>query len=248
MTASPPPPAVRRERNAHERIVALLGTRIVRGDFEAGLPVEADLAAQLGIGRNVLREAVKVLASKGLVDVRRRSGTKVLPRPRWNLLDPEVLAWLDEDGHRLEHAFDLVEFRLIVEPKAGYLAARRADALERSAIEAALSDLEGCVGHPDRVAGCDLIFHRSILAAAHNAVLTHLGSLLASLMQVQVTTTTDHVGAFERGLPLHRELTRAIVAGKANLAEETSRRLVLQPYADLAGRLSLPADQRLAIG
>ena len=105
-----------------------LGRRIVRGDFAATgiLPIEPQLAAELGVSRNLLREAVKVLASKGLVDVGPRSGTRVRPQPDWHLLDPDVLAWLDAVGARLERAFGLVEFRLIVEPPASYLAALRA--------------------------------------------------------------------------------------------------------------------------
>ena len=64
-------------------------------------------------------------------------------------------------------------------------------------------------------------------------------------MQLQVTTTTDHPGAFERGLPLHRELTQAIARGEATRAEEVSRRLVSMPYQDLAGRLRLPGARML---
>lgn len=230
---------------AHDLVVHELGRRIVRGDYATVLPIEPELAAGLEVGRNVLREAIKVLASKGLVEVRRKSGTRVRPRADWNLLDPDVLAWLDQAGHRLEHAFDLVEFRLIVEPRASFLAARRATRAEREAIERACTELERCVGHPDLVAGGDLVFHRAILTASHNTILTHLGSMLASLMQIQVLTTTDHAGAFERGLPLHRELADAIVRGEAETAQDAARRLVLQPYGDLARRRRLPVDALL---
>ena len=210
------------------------------------LPVEADLAGQLGVSRNLLREAMKALASKGLVEVRPRSGTRVRPRADWHLLDPDVLGWLDAVGQRLPHAFDLVEFRLIVEPAASRLAALRASAAENEAgIAAACTALEACCGHPELVPARDIAFHRSILAASHNSVLNHLGSLIASLMQLQVTTTTDHPGAFERGLPLHRELTEAIRRGDAMAAEDASRRLVAMPYQDLAGRLRLDAPDLL---
>ena len=93
----------------------------------------------------------------------------------------------------------------------------------------------------------DIAFHGSILAASHNSVLNHLGSLIASLMQLQVTTTTDHPGAFERGLPLHRELTEAIRRGDAAAAEDASRRLVVMPYQDLAGRLHLAGRGLLGV-
>ena len=125
-----------------------------------------------------------------------------------------MLGWLDAVGQRLPHAFDLVEFRLIVEPAASRLAALRATTEEKAGIEAACAALEACVGKPEQIPARDLAFHGSILVASHNSVLTHLGSLIASLMQLQVITTTDHPGAFERGLPLHRELTDAILHRK----------------------------------
>lgn len=236
-------------RNLYGQIVHELGQRIATGEFPpaTALPVESDLAGQLGVSRNLLREAMKALASKGLVEVRPRSGTRVRPRADWHLLDPDVLGWLDAIGQRLPHAFDLVEFRLIVEPAASRLAALRASAAERTGIAAACTALEACCGHPEMVPARDIAFHRSILAASHNSVLNHLGSLIASLMQLQVTTTTDHPGAFERGLPLHRELTEAIARGDADRAEEVSRQLVSMPYQDLASRLPL-ADRCMLAG
>jgi GntR family transcriptional regulator, galactonate operon transcriptional repressor len=240
----PPQP----RRNLYAQVVHELGQRIAAGEFpeRSALPVEAELAARLGVSRNLLREAVKALASKGLVEVRTRSGTRIRPHSDWHLLDPDVLGWLDAVGQRLPHAFDLVEFRLIVEPVASRLAAMRATTEEKAAIADACSALEACIGHPHLVADRDISFHRSILAASHNSVLNHLGSLIASLMQLQVTTTTDHPGAFECGLPLHRELTEAINRGDAQAAEHTSRRLVEMPYRDLAARLQLTADSVLA--
>jgi DNA-binding FadR family transcriptional regulator len=228
-----------RRAKLYGQAVEQLGLRIVRGDFDAAgvLPVEPQLAAELGVSRNLLREAVKVLASKGLLDVGPRSGTRVRPQPDWHLLDPDVLAWLDSSGQRLERSFGLVEFRLIVEPAASYLAALRATPAERRATMAAL---EACVGHPELVPARDIAFHRSIHAASHNPVLSHLGSLISSLMQIQVLTTTDRPGDFERGLPLHRELAEAIARGAAEEAEDASRRLVRMPYEDLRGRLGFP--------
>ena len=237
-----------RRRNLFARVVDELGRRVVRGDFDGSgvLPIEPQLAAELGVSRNLLREAVKVLAGKGLLEVRPRSGTRLRAQPDWHLLDPDVLAWLDASGHRLERSFDLVEFRLIIEPKASYLAAVRGTPEEKRAIALACAALEACVGRPDRVPGRDIAFHRSVHAASGNAILNHLGSLIASLMQIQVLMTTARPGSFERGLPLHRELTEAILRADGPAAEDASRRLVQMPYEDLAGRRRLEAAALLA--
>jgi GntR family transcriptional regulator, galactonate operon transcriptional repressor len=83
----------------------------------------------------------------------------------------------------------------------------------------------------------DIAFHHSIHLASHNAILDHLGRLIASLMRIQVVMTTEQPGSFESGLGLHRELTEAIASRKAELAEDAARRLVQMPYDDLARRL-----------
>ena len=71
-----------RRRTLPDMVVEQLGQRIVRGDFtrRGGLPTEPQLSAELGISRNVLREAIKVLASKGLLEVRPKTGTRVRAR------------------------------------------------------------------------------------------------------------------------------------------------------------------------
>jgi DNA-binding FadR family transcriptional regulator len=228
-----------RRKNRHEQVVEELGKRIVRGEIglAGGLPIEADLAAELGISRNALREAIKVLASKGLVEVRPKIGTRICPQEQWNLLDRDVLDWLSATVTGPRHARDLVEFRLIIEPHAAYLAALRATATDVAAIREAYLALEACIGHPMKVPAADIVFHRSIYTASHNAVLNQMGSLITPLMQIQITMTTASPGSFERGLPLHRAVTEAISSRDPGRAEELSRQLVRMPYEDLTERL-----------
>lgn len=224
-----------RRRSLPELAVEQLGLRIVRGDFarNGGLPTEPELSAELGISRNALREAIKVLASKGLLEVRPKTGTRVRTRDKWNVLDPDVIGWFSLDGKDLHSAFDFVEFRRIIEPKASYLAALRATDDDITRIEAALESLCNCVGHPTRVPEADIIFHRSIYDASHNAVLKHLGSLITPLMRNQVVLTTEPTGAFEKGLPLHRKVAQAIANRNPKKAELYSQKLVNMPYTDL---------------
>lgn len=252
---SPPAPrmssltgAIQRS-NLHDRIVEALGMRIVRGDFgnDATLPSEPVLAAELGVSRNALREAIKVLARKGMVEVRPKTGTRVLPRSGWSLLDREVLIWKEAASPSLDHTLDLVEFRLIVEPKASYLAARRAGETEIATIDAACTRLEACIGKPlDEMSKVDFLFHRAILSASHNEILIYLGSVIESLMRIQVATTSQDPDSFKRGLVQHRALADAIAARDAGKAETISRDLVLSPYGLLADLVKLAPDLRLA--
>src|SRR5882757_11318980 len=125
-------------RTIHGRVVELLGRRIVSGEFPDGsqLPNETELAAQLEVSRGGIREAVKALAAKGLVEPRPRLGTRVLPRHRWNLMDREVIDWHGETGDP-EFLKDLLELRLMVEPGASQLAAARSSDEQIAVLETA---------------------------------------------------------------------------------------------------------------
>ena len=224
-----------RRRTLPEMVVEQLGQRIVRGDFarRGGLPTEPQLSAELGISRNVLREAIKVLASKGLVEVRPKTGTRVRTPDNWNVLDPDVVGWFSLDGSDLQNAHDFVEFRRIIEPKASYLAALRATDDDIAKIQHAFENLFACIGHPEKIPAADIVFHRSIYDASHNIVLRHLGSMIAPLMKNQVVITTEPPGSFEKGLPLHRKVMEAIAKRDPKKAEAYSSKLVNMPYSDL---------------
>lgn len=228
-----------RRKTLPEMVVQQLGQRIVRGDFthRGGLPTEPQLSAELGISRNVLREAIKVLASKGLIEVRPKTGTRVRTPDKWNMLDPDVVGWFSLDASDLQSAHDFVEFRRVIEPQASYLAALRASDKDIAGIKTAFDALHACIGQPEKVPAADIVFHRSIYDASHNIVLRHLGSLIAPLMHNQVAITTEHPGSFEKGLPLHRKVTEAIAQRDPKKAESYSRQLVNMPYADLNQRL-----------
>ena len=79
----------------HAQVVHALGAAIVRGELGPGSPVptEDELVSRFEVGRSALREGVKVLAGKGLLESRTSAGTRVRPRESWNLLDPDVLRW-----------------------------------------------------------------------------------------------------------------------------------------------------------
>jgi DNA-binding FadR family transcriptional regulator len=228
-----------RRRTLPEMVVQQLGQRIVRGDFthRGGLPTEPQLSAELGISRNVLREAIKVLASKGLVEVRPKTGTRVRAPDKWNMLDPDVIGWFSLDASDMQSAHDFVEFRRVIEPQASYLAALRASDEDIGKIQTAFDALYACIGQPEKVPDADIVFHRSIYDASHKIVLQQLGSLIAPLMHNQVAITTEQPGSFEMGLPLHRKVTEAIAQRDPKQAESYSRQLVNMPYADLNKRL-----------
>ena len=106
-----------------------LGRRIVRGDYAVGtlLPTEAELCRIYSVGRNSAREMIKTLSGKHLVRTVHGTGSLVLPREEWSLLDPLVLKWRFDDS-REESALteELTHLRLVLEPAISAAAAERA--------------------------------------------------------------------------------------------------------------------------
>ncbi len=116
-------------RSLHGQVANEIAQRIMSGEFAPGtiLPNEADFSVKLKVSRTALREAIKVLAAKGLVESRPKIGTRIRPRDHWNMLDPDVLAWQFASDDVARFADDLFEVRQIIEPAAAALAAVIAD-------------------------------------------------------------------------------------------------------------------------
>ena len=138
--------------NLTQSLVQKLGSSIVRGELPAGkpLPIEAELGKKFGASRTVMREAVKILSTKGLIGQRPRVGTYVHPEEKWDLLDAEVLKWiLDRHfSHKLVREF--LEVRIGIEPAAAALAAANATDADKELLKQKLEKMKAAnEGHFD---------------------------------------------------------------------------------------------------
>ena len=123
----------------HNSVVQRWGWDIVSGALPPGSRIVADDAAvQLGVSRTVVREAVRVLESMGLLTVRRRVGITVLPPESWNPFDLNIIRWRLAGPDRLRHLQSLSELRSAVEPLAARLAAEHATGEHCGALTAAV--------------------------------------------------------------------------------------------------------------
>ncbi len=212
----------------HGRIVHAIGRRIVAGAIRPGeqLPTPAGVHAS----RGVVREAVKVLAAKGLVESRPRTGTRVRPREAWNLLDPDVLAWRQAGLPRARFLGKLTEARLIVEPGAAELAAVRASRAQVASIEAALQDMRAALAlsPPDHEAynEADIRFHKAIVQACDNDVIEQMGAMVNTTLLVAFSAALRVPGLARASLPRHQAILDAIRRRQASRARAAMRRLV----------------------
>jgi GntR family transcriptional regulator, galactonate operon transcriptional repressor len=202
--AAPP-----RRRNLFTHVVQELGSRIVRGDLKPGdgLPNEADLGRELRASRSVVREAVKTLAAKGLLEARPRVGTRVLEPTHWNLLDLDVLGWRYATMPRTQFFRELFEIRRMIEPNAAALAAERATDTEIAALDSAYRAMQVADHSSDAAIDADLRFHRAVLDCSHNELLVQMGGVIAVGLLVSFRISSHSYG---HSLPRHGDVLEAI--------------------------------------
>jgi DNA-binding FadR family transcriptional regulator len=198
---------------ANESIAAAIGRRIVGGEFPAGsiLPNEAAWSAEYGVSRSVVREAIRFLAAKGLLVSRPRIGTRVEPRQRWSLLDPDVLDWHAQAPRQTEFLMSLQQFRRLFEPEAAALAAARRSEAQMAAISSACAAMGSAPTLAQRGVA-DLAFHMAILEASGNELLLPLGALIASALRRMFVAINAAAGDMRHAQELHVGIERAIAA------------------------------------
>ncbi|WP_439646570.1 FadR/GntR family transcriptional regulator [Sphingomonas soli] len=211
-----------------------LGRAIVSGAIQPGerLTGEVANAEALDVSRSAYREAVQVLAAKGLVESRTKAGTRVLPRSRWNLLDPDILAWAFSGEPDLGFIRDLFELRAIVEPAAARLAATRRTKSDIAAMRAALALMRRHTLATDAGRAADREFHDALLESTHNSALITLSASIGAAVN-WTTQFKQRTKALPRDpVPDHARVCDAIVAGDADAAEAAMRALVDLAFDD----------------
>jgi GntR family transcriptional regulator, galactonate operon transcriptional repressor len=216
-----------------------IGRRIVSGSYAPGDLIEDEgaLAARYQVSRTVVRDAVKILVGKGLLEVRRGIGTRVRPRSSWGLLDDDVLAWSQSAPPSGEVLRQLLEVRLVVEPKAAHWAAERRTSDVLDVIRSAIEHMEEGKGSVEEWVIADAVFHRSILRAARNEFLSAIEGVIFSALLSSIRLTNKDPRKNEESLQFHREVYEAILAGDPIRAEQAMEHLLGDTTRRLGGHL-----------
>lgn len=234
-----------RSRSHSSRVVNDLGLGIVTGRLAEGalLPGDQELLTKYRVSRTVLREALKTLSAKGLVQARARVGTRVQPRGAWNLFDTDVLFWHAEAGFRPEFLVHLAEIRMALEPEAAAIAAQRRTASNLKTIDGWVERMANPDISPEDFVKADLGFHLSVAEAADNPFFISISSLIEVVLVAMLTISSpaDDPERLAASVEQHRRIARAIADRNPEEAR-LAMRAVIDNGVEAARRVSrIPA-------
>lgn len=219
-------------RGVHGQTVDAIARRVLSGELPEGATLDlAALQAEFDVSLTVIRESLKVLAAKGLVDARQKRGTYVRQRADWNLLDPDVLGWQFSATSGAALLRSLEEVRSIIEPAAVRLAAVRRTGDDLARLEEALeamsraSDSRGAVE-------ADLSFHRALLNATGNELLERMERVLEAALAARDQLVHGTEDASDDPVPSHRAVLDGVRAGNPDAAEAAMRALLDKAVSD----------------
>ena len=211
----------------YNETVERIGLDVVSGAYGPGerLATLEDFAEELGVSRTVMREAIRLLIDKGLIKSRPRVGTTVAEPSDWKLGDADVLHWImsARPGDMLTH---VAEVRLVVEPAAAGLAARRRQPDHLAALDSSFRRMCDAADDYEAYIVADLEFHNTILRAAANPILTQmLATVRTALEGVRRLTVTVAEGPTST-LEMHDRVRLAIRDRQQELATDAMRELI----------------------
>ncbi|AMX98425.1 GntR family transcriptional regulator [Mesorhizobium sp. WSM1497] len=226
-------------------VTKAIASDIFSGRYPAGssLPTENELGVEYSVSRTVIREALKVLAAKGLVLSRPRVGTIVCNEDDWNIIDPQVLAW--HAPHALDDKlFDaILETRRAIEPLVAELAATRATLQEIADLEATWRGMAGAGEDLAAFSRSDIAFHQIVYAASHNPIFRQIGNLIDTGLKFSLEATA--VISLDRrmeAVAAHREVVEALRMRNADAARGAANKILDLAARDLVSAKKLKSN------
>lgn len=199
------------ERAAGDLISLIREKHYVPGDR---LPTEAELSKLLGVGRNTVREAIRILGSRNIITVRQGSGTFLSEKQ--GVADDPFGFSLVENRRKLTR--DLIQVRLILEPPITALAAQNATEEEVESLREILLEIEGLIEKREDYAQKDVAFHEQIANCSHNSVMSNLVPVIGN--GVAVFAREVQRTEYKQTLISHRAIYEAIRDGRAVDAQQ----------------------------
>ena len=214
------------KRSLHLHVAREIARAILSGELPQGsiIPSEMVLCEQFGISRTALREAVKLLTSKGLLQSRPKIGTRVVEKINWNFLDPQLIEWMEGLTDINDFCNQFLGFRRAIEPEACALAAQNATVEQRKELSSVFQKMSELNSAPELDIEAwieiDIQFHRIIFFSTGNDFYLPFGNILTTMFEHYIAYSSEEGGTCFNE---HRLIYEAIMIGDSTKARETSR-------------------------
>jgi DNA-binding FadR family transcriptional regulator len=215
-------------RNFHSFVINEIGVGIASGRFPVGsiLPRDAELMDMYGVSRTVLREALKTLEAKGLVEARPKVGTRVSPKSRWALFDQQVLLWHFEAGPEESFIRSLFDIRRLLEIEAVSLAAKHRTADHIRLMHYWVQQMEISRPVPESFAIAALELHRVTADASHNPLMRSITGIVEFALATTMPGGAGGEGEYD-------EATVAAYRGLVHLIERADAEHAAAAMSDI---------------
>ena len=217
---------VNKDRSLVSKVMDGLVTGIVEEKYGAVLPPQDVLSKEFDVSRTVMREALSMLLARHMLDVRPKIGTRIRAMRDWRMIDEEVVNWRFRAKPDPDFLRDVIEFRMLIEPRATAQAASRASAAEIAGIRDAFNAFREIRPTEPGYQQAEELLHTRIVVASGNQFFQQMAAIVRGALSTVNPIVTQKEGLWETVVHTHARVVDAIEKHDAKEAEAASRALI----------------------
>jgi DNA-binding FadR family transcriptional regulator len=233
-----------KDRSLVSKVMDGLVTGIVEEKYGAILPPQDVLSKEFDVSRTVMREALSMLLARDMLDVRPKIGTRIRPMSDWRMIDEDVVNWRFRAKPDPLFLRDVIEFRILIEPRASAQAAARGSAADIAAIREAFDAFRAIRPGDPGYQEADEVFHTRIVVASGNQFFKQMAAIIRGALSTTNPIVTDKDGLWETAVNSHRRVLEAIERRDPKEAEIASLAMIDYTAEELGGTLSATPSTR----
>lgn len=215
-----------KDRSLVSKVMDGLVTGIVEEKYGAILPPQDVLSKDFDVSRTVMREALSMLLARDMLDVRPKIGTRIRPMSDWRMIDEDVVNWRFRAKPDPMFLRDVIEFRILIEPRASAQAAARGSAADIAAIREAFDAFRvirpGDAGYQE----ADERFHERIMVASGNQFFQQMAAIIRGALSAVNRIVNQKDGVWEMAVSTHLRVVEAIERRNPEEAERASLAMI----------------------
>ncbi|REG57707.1 GntR family transcriptional regulator [Paraburkholderia sp. BL6669N2] len=229
-----------KDRSLVSKVMDGLVTGIVEEKYGAILPPQDVLSKEFDVSRTVMREALSMLLARDMLDVRPKIGTRIRSMSDWRMIDEDVVNWRFRAKPDPLFLRDVIEFRILIEPRASAQAAARGSAADIAAIREAFEAFRAIRPGEPGYQEADELFHTRIVVASGNQFFKQMAAIIRGALSTvnPIVTERDGEGLWEKAVKTHQRVVEAIERRDPKEAELASLAMIDYTTEEISGQFS----------